>query len=241
MIRVEMDSMPTLPYAVEEALNRLRINTSFFGRKIKKIMVVSSEPNEGKSFVAMNLWRQMAMAGEKSVLLDADLRNSVMMNKYSISGYDLSKVRGTSHYLFGERELDEMLLQIDANGSAFLPNTYNVVNPSLLIESERFEKMMRELAENFRYVFVDVPPLYFVSDAEKIGSMCDGAILVVRGGDTSKKIVRDSINKLERINCPLLGIVLNRVEVNKNSYYSKYYGKGYYGKKHQGGEKNEEI
>jgi capsular exopolysaccharide synthesis family protein len=230
MKRVEIEGMPALPYAVEEAFNRLRINTSFFGTEIRKIMIVSSEPNEGKSFVAMNLWRQMALAGEKSVLLDADLRNSVMLDKYKIAGCDSEKVQGTSHYLFGTRELGEMLFQIDDNGSAFLPNTYNVVNPSLLIESERFEKMMRELAQKFRYVFVDVPPLYAVSDAEKIGSMCDGVILVVRGGDTSKKLVRDSINKLERIGCPLLGIVLNRVEENKNSYYSKYYGKKYYGK-----------
>jgi capsular exopolysaccharide synthesis family protein len=230
MKRVDLENMPELPYAVEEALNRLRINTSFFGSEIKKIMIVSSEPNEGKSFVAFNLWRQMAASGEKSMLLDADLRNSVMLEKYGISGCKSDEVRGTSHYLLGKGTIEDMLLQIDENGSAFLPNTYNVVNPSLLIENKRFENMMSELAENFRYVFVDVPPLYFVSDAEKIGSMCDGAILVVRGGDTSKKHVRDSINKLERINCPLLGIVLNRVEGSKNTYYSKYYGKGYYGK-----------
>jgi Mrp family chromosome partitioning ATPase len=132
-----------------------------------------------------------------------------------------------------------MLLQIDDNGSAFLPNTYNVVNPSLLIESERFEKMLVELADKFRYVFVDVPPLEFVSDAEKIGSLCDGAIMVVRGGVTPKRHVRDAVNRLELIKCPLLGIVLNRVETTKNSYYHKYYGKKYYGQNYYG--KKEEI
>jgi capsular exopolysaccharide synthesis family protein len=237
--KVNLDNMPELPYAVEEAINRLRINTSFFGSKIKTIMIVSAEPNEGKSFIAMNLWRQMAMTGEKCMLLDADLRNSVMFEKYGISGGEAAEVQGTSHYLLGESKLFDMLLQIDYTGSAFLPNTYNVVNPSLLIESERFEKMLEELADKFRYVFVDVPPLYYVSDAEKIGSMCDGAILVVRGGVTSKKHVRDAVNRLELIKCPLLGIVLNRVEGTEKGYYHKYYGQ-YYGSK-KGGKKDEQI
>jgi capsular exopolysaccharide synthesis family protein len=234
MRRIEIENMPELPYAVEEALNRLRINTNFLGNEIKKIMVVSSEPNEGKSFVAMHLWRQMAMTGVKSVLVDADLRNSVMSEKYDIKASDAGKLLGTSHYLFGEQKLDDLLLQIDDEGSAMLPNTYNVVNPSLLIESERFENMMDELCERFRYVIIDVPPLDLVSDAEKIGSMCDGAILVVRGGATSKRFVRNSINHLERSGCPLLGVVLNRVEGTRGGYYHKYYGKKYYGGQYYG-------
>ena len=66
---------PILPYSIEEAINRLRINISFLGSDVKKIMIVSSEPNEGKSFIALNLWKQMAMANEPSVLLDMDMRN----------------------------------------------------------------------------------------------------------------------------------------------------------------------
>ena len=76
---------PQLPYSVEEAINRLRINVSFFGSDINKIMVVSSEPNEGKSFVAMNLWKQMAGAKEQSILVDADMRKSVMVSSYKKS------------------------------------------------------------------------------------------------------------------------------------------------------------
>ena len=59
----KIENMPQLPYAVEEAINRLRVNVSFLGNEVKKIMVISSEPDEGKSFVAMQLWRQMAEAG----------------------------------------------------------------------------------------------------------------------------------------------------------------------------------
>jgi hypothetical protein len=93
---------------VEEAVNRLRINVSFLGSDIRRIMVISSEPNEGKSFVAFNLWSQMAEAGEKVLLIDADMRNSSMYDKYQLSHSDGSEVKGLSHYLSGNAELEEV-------------------------------------------------------------------------------------------------------------------------------------
>lgn len=89
--RATVQNMPKLPYAVEEALNRLRVNVSFLGSKVKKIMVISSAPDEGKSFIAMQLWRQMAEAGSKSILVDMDLRKSVMVDKYQIVREDNGK------------------------------------------------------------------------------------------------------------------------------------------------------
>ena len=87
-----IDNMPQLPYAIEEAVNRLRVNLSFQGSKVRKIMVVSTMPDEGKSFVSMQLWRQMAEADVKSVLLDMDLRKSVMIDKYQITQEDKKKI-----------------------------------------------------------------------------------------------------------------------------------------------------
>jgi Mrp family chromosome partitioning ATPase len=95
--------------------------------------------------------------------------------------------------------------------------------------------MLDQLAEHYRYVFIDAPPLGLVSDGEKIGNICDGAILCVRSGITPKKVVKESVRQLERANCPLLGIILNRVDESKGGYgrygrygrYGKYYS--YYG------------
>ena len=78
---IDFGNTPQLPYSVEEAINRLRINISFLGNDVRKIMITSSEPNEGKSFLAINLWNQMAEAGEKAILVDADMRNSTMVAK----------------------------------------------------------------------------------------------------------------------------------------------------------------
>lgn len=221
---------PEIPYAIEEAVNRLRINISFLGSDIRKILIISSEPNEGKSFVAMNLWSQMARAGERTVLLDCDMRSSTIKAKYDLSREDGEELKGTSHYLAGNAELDEVLLSNDMNEGDLMVNADNIINPSMLLENRRFEELLDTMAERYRYVFIDAPPLGLVSDGERIGNICDGAILCVRGGSTSKSVVRDSIRQLERAGCPLLGIVLNRVDTSKNGYYHKYYGKkyGYY-------------
>ena len=202
---------PQLPYSIEEAVNRLRINVSFLGSDVRKIMIVSSEPNEGKSFIAMALWKQMALAGTRSILVDGDMRKSVMVQSYQIAREDRKEVWGLTHYLSDNKKLEDCILTTEMPYGDLLPNVNNVVNPSLLLESERFSELLDGLATGYRYVFVDAPPLGLVSDGERIGHLCDGAVLVVRSGVTPKKVVSNSIAQLERARCPLLGIVLNRV------------------------------
>ena len=130
--------------------------------------------------------------------------------------------------------LDEALLHTEYPDGDMIVNVENIVNPSLLLENKRFEELINSMSEKYRYVFVDAPPLGLVSDAERIGNICDGAILCVRGGATTKAAVRESIHQLERAGCPLLGIVLNRVSDSKGGYYHKYYGKEYGGKYYSG-------
>ena len=227
--KIKFGVEPVLPYAIEEAVNRLRINISFLGNDIRKIMFVSSEPNEGKSFVCMNLWKQMTQAGEKAILLDADMRKSEMKDVYDMKREDGKELQGTSDYLAGEGELEDYILHTDMPNGAILPNVDNIVNPSMLLESKRFEDMLNYMSEKYRYVFVDVPPLSLVSDGERIGNLCDGAVLTVRSGVTPKSIIRSSIRQLERAGCPVLGIVLNRVDTVSGGYYKKYYyGSRYY-------------
>ena len=238
--KVKINNLSQLPFAMEEAFSRLRINVGFTGSDVKKILVISSLPNEGKSFVTMHLWYQMASMGIPSVLVDMDLRKSVMMEKYDIQVDGGEKICGTSHYLSGNLSLEEAILHTDIEGGDIIPNTSNIINPAILVESARCREMLDELAEKYRYVFVDAPPLELVSDGERLASMCDGAILVVRGSSTSKRTVHNSIHQLQRSGCPVLGIVLNRTESPKKTYYHKYgsYGDGYYGEGYYGSSKN---
>ena len=232
MRTVKIENMPELPYAIEEAVNRLRINIGFMGTDVRKIMVISTMPDEGKSFVTIQLWRQLAETGISTVLLDADMRKSVMSDKYQITLEDTGTLRGTSQYLSGDSSLEDALYHTQFEQGDILPNTDNVVNPSRLLESERFADMLEKMSERYRYVLVDSAPLNIVSDGERIGHLCDGAILVVRAGITPKGIVKNSVRQLERAGCPLLGIVLNRVESGKGGYYYKGYGSRYYGRKY---------
>lgn len=239
MNKLLIENLPELPYATLEAVNRLRINISFLGKDIRKIMLISTMPNEGKSFVAMQLWHQMAETGTTTMFLDADLRKSVMTEKYQIKGEQEKKIRGTSHCLANDYPFEEAIYHTKWENADILPNVDNVINPSMLIESARFEELLEYTAEKYRYVFVDSPPLSLVSDGERIGNLCDGAILVVRGAVTSKNAVKNSIRQLQRAGCPLLGIVLNRVGGARGGYYYKRYGgrKYYYGSHHYYGSK----
>lgn len=239
MKKITINNMPKLPYEVDEALNRLRVNISFLGSDIKKIMIISTDPDEGKSFVAIQLWKQMAESGTKSILIDADMRKSVMADKYEFISENDEKLKGISNFLSGDSSIEDVIMNTQWSCGDILPNIDNVINPSMLIDSNLFELLLEYVSTNYRYVFVDAPPLSLVSDGEKIGSLCDGAVLVVRSGVTSKHMVKNSINQLERAGCPLLGIVLNRVDNSKAGYYykrygGKYYGGKYYGKKYYG-------
>jgi len=217
-----------LPYAVEEAMNRLRINIKFCGKNTRKILITSSVPNEGKSTVSMNLWRMLAEAGFPTVLVDVDLRKSVITSRHNITGNE--EIKGLDYYLSGLAEYADVVCETNIKNGYIVPCTNLLENPSPLLEDARFRELLDRLAEDFRYVIIDTPPLDSVADGALVASMCDGAVLVVRSGETSRGLIRHSLQQIEQVNCKLLGVVLNRVE-NTGRMYKKYYGKygQYYG------------
>lgn len=215
-------TLPELPYAVEEAMNRLRINIKFCGKNTRKILLTSCLPNEGKSTVSSYLWKMLAEAGFPTVLVDVDLRKSVMKTRFQIEyGEDM---KGLNHYLSGLAEYEEVVYETNIQNGYIVPCTQLLENPSALLEDVRFRELLDKLAEHYRFVIIDTPPLGSVSDGALVASMCDGAVLVVRAGDTPKAMIRQSLHEIEQSGCKLLGTVLNRAEV-KSRAYGKYYGK----------------
>jgi len=225
-----LGNVPELPYATEEAVSRLRVNLGFCGEDKKKIMIISSMPNEGKSFITFHLWRQFAQAGVPVVLVDTDIRKSVVVEKLAMTTE--SEMTGTSDYLANDIPASEILYHTNIPNGDLVPNIVNVVNPSILLESSKLRQLLDALADQYRYVLIDTPPLNMVADGERIASMSDGAVLVIRAGETPKALVRNSIGQLTRAECPLLGTVLNRVGSSGAGYYYKRYGT-YYGKKYE--------
>ena len=207
-----------MPYAAEEALNRLRVNIKFCGKNTKKIVITSSVPNEGKSTVSVRLWKLLSEAGFPTVLVDVDLRKSEIQKKYQVEGIK----EGLNHFLSGLAEYEDVVYETN------IPTTL-LENPSALLEDPRLGELLDRLAEDYRYVIIDTPPLDNISDGALIASMSDGAVLVVRCGETSKALVRQSLQQLDRVGCPVLGTVLNRAEIRSGAY-KKYYNR--YGKKY---------
>ncbi len=224
-----------LPYSVEEALNRLRINIKFSGHSTKKIIVTSTVPNEGKSFISVYLWKMLAEAGFKTAFIDLDLRKATASNRYKVKTDE--EVKGMDYYLSGIAEYDDVVYSTNVENGYFVPCTNVLENPTVLLEDPKFKELLDNLSQEFRYIIIDSPPLDNVADGALIASMCDGAVMVVRSGYVSKKVIRRAVDQLETVGCKLLGTVLNRVPATKKKYgkygkYGKYYKYSYgYGNK----------
>lgn len=221
-------TIPDLPYAAEEALNRLRVNVKFSGKDIKTILVISSVPNEGKSHISVYLWKMLAEAGFRTVLVDCDLRKSVMKSTLKLRCE--TPYQGLDYYLSGLAEYQDIVHQTNVENGDIIPCTNLLQNPSSLLEDPRFRDLFNKLKSDYDYVIVDSPPLVSVSDGILIAHCCDGALLVVRSGETPRALIKQSLMHLKRSNCRLLGTVLNGVHTSSRAYgYGKYYG-DYYSK-----------
>ena len=222
-------TLPDLPYAVEEALNRLRVNIKFCGKNTKKILIASSVENEGKTM--------LAEAGFPTVLVDTDLRKSVLKSRFQFQSDD--EIKGLDYYLSGWAEYSDVVYKTNIKNGDIVPCTNLLENPSSLLEDARFGELFDKLTEDYRYVIIDSAPLVNVADGALIASMCDGALLVVRSAGTSRNLVKQSVTQLQRSGCNLLGMVLNMTSVTSRAYYKYYgkYGKEYYGGKHTDGNK----
>lgn len=218
-----------LPYSVEEAMNKLRINIKFSGHSTKKILITSSVPNEGKSFVSVYLWKMLAEAGFKTVFLDLDLRKATASSRHKVQ--NIKDAKGIDYYLSGIAEYDEIIHETNVENGYFIPCTNVLENPTVLLEDAKFSELLSKLTEEFRYVIIDSPPLDNVADGALIASMCDGAVMVIRSGYVPKKIIKQSIGQIENAGCKLLGTILNRVQISNKKYgrygrygkYKKYY------------------
>lgn len=207
-------------YATKEAYKVLRTNIEFSGVENKTLLLTSSIPNEGKSTVSMGLAGALAEAGRKVLMIDADLRKSVMMGRYRVTG----ELKGLTHYLSGHAEIDEVICKTQDPGLFVVFAGIVPPNPSELLGSSRFGEMIRILKQKFDYIVIDAPPLGSVIDAAVIAGVCDAAILVIAANSVSRRYVRTVREQLEVTGCRILGAVLNKADFKQNKYYGKYYG-----------------
>lgn len=227
MKKVTMNLPEIKDYRLTEGLNQLKTNLAFCGKDIKVITMTSSVPNEGKSSVSFDLSKTMAEGGKKILMVDADLRKSVLAAKYHIQGID----KGLSHYLTGQAEIEDIIYETETEGFYLTVAGPLSPDPTSILDSEQFQKFIDKVREDYDYVIIDAPPLGVVIDAVIIGKYCDGAVLVIEQGVIKRKVVQDVIKQLKRGGVRILGAVLNKVDERIGAYgaYEYKYSYSYYG------------
>ena len=226
MNKVEL-TIDQLDYSAAEAYKTLRTNLKFCGDDKRVIALTSCMANEGKSSVALNLAISLAEAGEKVILVDADLRNSVLLGKAKMQG----EVRGLTHYLSRQASLVDTICTTNINNLHLIFAGPVPPNPAELLGSGAFIQMIDSLRGVYAYVIIDTPPLGMVIDTAIIAQHCDGTALVVESGADSYRFVLDIKDQLQKAGCPILGVILNKVDTNRGAYggYGRYGRYGRYG------------
>ena len=223
MKKLQLDFPQINDYRMTEGLNQLKTNLAFCGKDIKVITMTSSVPNEGKSSVSFSLAKTLAESGKKILMVDADLRKSVMAAKYHIQGID----KGLSHYLTGQAEIEDIIYETEVDGFYLAVAGPLTPDPTTLLDSDAFKQFISKAREDFDYVIIDAPPLGVVIDAVIIGKYSDGVLLVIEQGVIKRKVVQDVIKQLKKGEVRILGAVLNKVDERIGAYGNYEYKYSY--------------
>lgn len=216
--RVIMTDPKQNDYFYEEAIKTLRTNIQFTGTEVKSIVITSCYPNEGKSDVVFQLALEIGKMGKKVLVLDADIRRSSYISRFQVK----QKTAGLSQYLSGQSGLQDIVYSTNFRDVDIIFAGPAAPNPSELLAQESFASLVHTMRGKYDYVLVDTPPVGSLTDAAVVARQCDGAILVVESDLVSRRVALKAKQQLEMSGCHILGAVLNKVDIKKNKYYSKY-------------------
>ena len=196
------------------------------------ILMTSALPREGKTTAAVNLAVTLAQLGDKTLLVDADLRKPGINRALSLVD---GKHAGLSSYLAGVSSLDLITVPHPAiSNLEAIPTGPIPPNPADLLSSRRLTELIAELRGRYKFVVIDSPPIMAATDAVILSVLVDGVLLVVRSGETPKEAFTRTRDLLVGVKCHMLGVVLNAVDASSPDYYYSYryypYSYGGYGR-----------
>lgn len=226
-----------------EAFRSLRTNLQFMSLEIKGklFLITSSFVREGKTLNVINLALSVAQAGEKVLLVEADLRKPVIYNNFGLpkdpgltdfvlGNYHWKEVvNNITDVMLGDFEMEEILKTPGLDNLHIITSGTKPPNPSEILSSGRFREFLKEVTGEFNYVFIDAPPILPVADATEIAPMVDGVILVYTVGKISRGVLKRAKASLDNIDAKVLGVILNNVKPEAGPDYFKYNTQYYYG------------
>ncbi len=213
--------------SMEEYYNSIRTNIQFSGRDLKVITLTSAQPGEGKSTTSVNLAISFARAGFRTLLIDADTRNSVMSGTFKSN----ERYQGLTSFLSGNAELSDVICDTSIDNLMIIPAGQVPPNPTSLIQNDNFKAMIETVRGLYDYVIIDTPPLGFVIDAAILAHHSDASLLVVKAGADKRRTVTKLKEQLEQSDSVFLGVILNKYDIHLDKYgsYGSYGGYGSYG------------
>jgi len=182
----------------------------FFGaqnRKTRTVLVTSPSLADGKTTLVSNLAIAMAQAQQRTLILDADFRKPMQHNIFGIESGDM----GLSSVLAGTKTLEEAIRSTEIEGLELLPCGPDVPNPSEMLSSETFAKVLDTLSNKYDRVIIDSPPVIRVTDAQILAAMCNVTLLVLRAGKSTRKSSQQARDRLLSVGARILGTVMNNV------------------------------
>lgn len=193
--------------------------------KSRRIMFTSSIPDEGKSTVAALLAASLTSLGQKILLIDADLRRPFLHTHLAVKNQ-----KGLTDFLVGNATMEEVIVSLDNTPLKLVTGGTISPNPSELLASERFADFLAQASERFERILIDAPPVLYIPDGLIVAKQAHSSILVCGSGMVDRQIARSVKEKFEAVGHPLIGVVINRMNYEGESYKYKHYGsyKKYY-------------
>jgi capsular exopolysaccharide synthesis family protein len=228
-VRVVSASSPMLmgdrpQAAIAESYRLIRTNLVFSSAEGsgKVLLVGSASPQEGKTTTVANVAASLAQNGARVLAVDADLRRPTLHQHFAIR-----KAPGLSDLIVGNCQASAAVQVTRFKGLHVLPCGYVPPNPTELLGSSAMKEVLRAFKTHYDWVLLDTAPILAMADTPVICPYTDGLVLVVGAEVTSRPSILRAIDQIRSVGGKVLGVVLNKVNLERNSYYSQYYADYY--------------
>ena len=209
-------------FYTQEAFKALRTNLQFCGKDVKVVTITSCNESEGKTTVTLQLAKSLADLGKRVLVIDADMRKSVMAGRNTTA----MQAAGLSEYLTGMADLGSCVYATQYPTLHIIFSGQYPPNPVELLSSRHFAELLRNAAANYDYVLIDTPPLGSVIDAAAVAPHTDGVMLVL-GNKVRSRQAQEVVAQLERSGSKILGVIRNNTSKKADKYYKSKYYKAY--------------